>query len=149
MQRVNVFVAHPVRVKKILPEGLRKLIKPELCVWVSSGWSGLSWRISSYTPSAAQAAGRGWSEFSWGMSACPHCPAVHTVLLRQRIRVEGLSWNIFSKTSSAAQTTRWGWSGLSWRVSILFRCTHSAAPAAGQGWRVKLKHIQQNKQGQC
>jgi hypothetical protein len=28
MQHVNVLVAHTVRVKKILPEGLRKLIKP-------------------------------------------------------------------------------------------------------------------------
>jgi hypothetical protein len=28
MKRVNVFVAHTVRVKKILPEGFRKLIKP-------------------------------------------------------------------------------------------------------------------------
>jgi hypothetical protein len=33
MKRVNVFVAHTVRVKKILPEGgLRKLIK--LVLWV-------------------------------------------------------------------------------------------------------------------
>jgi hypothetical protein len=40
MQRLNVFVAHTVRVKKMMPEGgLRKLIKP-VCMSVLGGGQG-------------------------------------------------------------------------------------------------------------